>query len=747
MVGSDIDGYTTRFRELARTGSCNTLVQTRGRAAVIAQPRDDLKKLLMEEYCNGDEVQKLESEFWNHKVVGLDIDGATNERPRPTCFECGDPNHFRRNCPRMNQASTLGGNLPNPVLAIDGNTNQGNNKNQARGKAFALGVAEALQDLNVMIGTFSLNDHFATILFDSGDDYSFISTNFYPLINMKPSVISPNYGIKIAIGLKVKTNKIVRGCRLELEGHTFIIDLIPFGHGSFDVIVGMDWLSKLRAKIVCFEKIIQIPLSNGDILEVHRERPSSSPWGVFVLLVKKKDGSFHMCIDYRELNKITIKNCYPLPRIDDVFNQLQGSRHVFNSEGIHVDPSKIEAVKNWKPPKTPTEIHSFLRLAGYYRLFIVNFLKIAKPLTLLNQKNKKFEWGDELEIAFLTLKDMLCDAPILALPEGTDNFVVYCDASYQGFGCVLMQRNKVITYASGHLKIHEKNYTTHDLELGAVVFAFKTYRHYLYGTKSVVYTDHKSLQRIFDQKELNMHQRRWIELFSDYDCEICYHLGGNTPAETLKGLDKQFERKEYGRLDLVERIWVLVYGNLRNFIVNETHATRYSVHPGADKMYNDLRGFGMNKDITMYKALGTRLDLSIAYHPKTDGQSERTIQTLKDMLRACAIDFGGNWDTHLPKCQTPIALAESYADNQQKPLEFSVGDKVLLKVSPRKGVKYLADVNLHVPLEEFKMDNKLHFVEEPVEIIDREVKKLKKSRIPIVKVHWNSRRGPKFTWE
>nr|GEU88000.1 hypothetical protein [Tanacetum cinerariifolium] len=270
--------------------------------------KDDFKKLLMEEYCPDDEVQKLESEFWNHKMVVSDIDGnqgrdgrnkrqrtgrnfaltaseqgqgqrqyagqhpkATNERPRPTCFECGYPNHFRRNCPRMNRATTSGENRPNLMLAIEGNTNQGNNRNQARGKAFALGVVEALQDPHVVTGTFSLNDHFTTVLFDFCADYSFISTNFLPLIDMKPNVISLGYEIKIASGLKVETIKFIRGCRLELEGYTFIIDLIPFGHGNFDVIVGMDWLSKLRAKIVCFEKIVQIPLSNGDILEVHRE--------------------------------------------------------------------------------------------------------------------------------------------------------------------------------------------------------------------------------------------------------------------------------------------------------------------------------------------------------------------------------------------------------------------------------------------------------------------------------------------
>nr|GFB25849.1 putative reverse transcriptase domain-containing protein [Tanacetum cinerariifolium] len=192
--------------------------------------------------------------------------------------------------------------------------------------------------------------------------------------------------------------------------------------------------------------------------------------------------------------------------------------HVVNSEGIHVDSNKIKAVKNWKPPKTPTEIRSFLGLAGYYRRFIVSFSKIAKPLTPLTQKNKKFKWGDEHENAFQTLKDMLCDAPIL--------------------------RNKVIAYASRQLKIHEKNYTTHDLELGAVVFAFKMWRHYLYGTKIVIYTDHKSLQHIVDQKELNMRQRRWIEIFSDYDCEIRYHPGkANVVAGALSRKERAKPRR------------------------------------------------------------------------------------------------------------------------------------------------------------------------------------------------------------
>ncbi|GJY56986.1 putative nucleotidyltransferase, ribonuclease H [Tanacetum coccineum] len=414
-----------------------------------------------------------------------------------------------------------------------------------------------------------------------------------------------------------------------------------------------------------------------ELLEKGFIRPSSSPWGAPVLFVKKKDGSFRMCIDYRELNKLTIKNRYPLPRIDDLFDQLQGSSvyskidlrsgyhqlrireedipitafrtryghyefqvmpfgltnapavfmdlmnrvckpyldkfvivfiddiliysknkeehgehlktilnllrseklyakfskcdfwldsvqflgHVIDSSGVHVDPAKIEAIKNWAAPTTPTEVRQFLGLAGYYRRFIKEFSLISKPLTKLTQKNKPYVWGDDEEEAFQTLKLKLCSAPILSLPEGSEDFVVYCDASLKGFGAVLMQREKVIAYASRQLRKNEENYTTHDLELGAVVFALRLWRHYLYGTKCTVYTDHKSLQYILDQKELNMRQRRWIELLSDYDCVIRYHPGkANVVADALSRKDKEPIR--------VRALVVTVHNNLPGQIRN-----------------------------------------------------------------------------------------------------------------------------------------------------------------------------------
>ncbi|GKB05860.1 putative reverse transcriptase domain-containing protein [Tanacetum coccineum] len=321
--------------------------------------------------------------------------------------------------------------------------------------------------------------------------------------------------------------------------------------------------------------------------------------------------------------------------------KVQFLGHVIDSEGIHVDPAKIESIKDWASPKSPTEIRQFLGLAGYYRRFIEGFSKIAKPMTKLTQKKVKFVWGDKQEAAFQLLKQKLCSAPILALPEGSEDFIAYCDASKKGLGAVLMQREKVIAYASRQLKIHEKNYTTHDLELGAVVFALKIWRHYLYGTKCTVFTDHKSLQHILNQKELNMRQRRWLELLSDYDCEIRYHPGkANVVADALSrkerdqplrteaqkpkniknedvggmllenAKDPEKVRKEKlepradGTLCFNGRSWLPCYGDLRTMIMHESHKSKYSIHPGFDKMYQDMKKLywwpNMKADIATY---------------------------------------------------------------------------------------------------------------------------------------------------
>ncbi|GJU09354.1 putative reverse transcriptase domain-containing protein, partial [Tanacetum coccineum] len=233
-------------------------------------------------------------------------------------------------------------------------------------------------------------------------------------------------------------------------------------------------------------------------------------------------------------------------------------------------------------------------------------------------------WGDNQKEAFCILKEKQCNAPVSALPDGPNDFVVYCDASNQGFGCVIMQRGKVI-YASRQLKIHEKNYTTHDLELGAVVVALKTWRHYLYGMKSVIYIDHKSLHYLFEHKELNMRQRRWIELLSDYECEIKYHPGKvNVVADALSrkerlkprrvcamsmtiqsGLKAKILKAQCEASKDIKALseWLRV-GGIRKLILDEAHTSKYSVHPGADKMYYDLRDLywwpGMRRNIAEY---------------------------------------------------------------------------------------------------------------------------------------------------
>ncbi|KAL0549406.1 hypothetical protein IC582_013888 [Cucumis melo] len=885
-------------------------------------------------------------------------------------------------------------------------------------------------------------------------------------------------------------------------------------------------------------------------------RPSVSPWGAPVLFVKKKDGSMRLCIDYRELNKVTVKNRYPLPRIDDLFDQLQGATvfskidlrsgyhqlriknedvpktafrsryghyefivmsfgltnapavfmdlmnrvfrefldtfvivfiddiliyskteaeheehlrmvlqtlrdnklyakfskcefwlkqvsflgHVVSKDGVSVDPAKIEAVTGWTRPSTVSEVRSFLGLAGYYRRFVENFSRIATPLTQLTRKGAPFVWSKACEDSFQTLKQKLVTAPVLTVPDGSGSFVIYSDASKKGLGCVLMQQGKVVAYASRQLKSHEQNYPTHDLELAAVVFALKIWRHYLYGEKIQIFTDHKSLKYFFTQKEFNMRQRRWLELVKDYDCEILYHPGkANVVADALSRkvshsaalitrqapLHRDLERAEIavsvgavtmqlaqltvqptlrqriidaqsndpylvekrglaeagqtaefslssdGGLLFERRLCVPSDSAVKTELLSEAHSSPFSMHPGSTKMYQDLkrvywwrnmkrevaefvskclvcqqvkaprqkpagllqplsipewkwenvsmdfitglprtlRGFTViwvvvdrltksahfvpgkstytaSKWAQLYMseivrlhgvpvsivsdrdarftskfwkglqtAMGTRLDFSTAFHPQTDGQTERLNQVLEDMLRACALEFPGSWDSHLHLmefaynnsyqatigmapfealygkcCRSPVCWDEvgeqrwmgpelvqstneaiqkirsrmhtaqsrqkSYADVRRKDLEFEIGDKVFLKVAPMKGVvrferrgklsprfvgpfeilerigpvayrlalppslstvhdvfhvsmlrKYVPDPSHVVDYEPLEIHENLSYVEQPVEVLAREVKTLRNKQIPLVKVLWRNHRVEEATWE
>ena len=388
---------------------------------------------------------------------------------------------------------------------------------------------------------------------------------------------------------------------------------------SIEVVQGTTPISRTPYRMAPTE-LKELKTQLQELLDKGFIRPSVSPWGAPVLFIQKKDGTLRMCIDYQKINKVTVKNKYLLPRIEDLFDQLRGASvfskidlqsgyyqlrvkevdvpkiafrtcyshyeflvmpfgltnapaafmdlmnrvfhpyldqfvvvfidnilvyskdaqehehhlrivlqtlrenqlfaiiskcdfwlkevsflgHIVSAEGIRVDPVKIEAIVNWKPPRNVTEVRSFLGLAGYYRRFVQGFSVIASSLTRLLRKGVKFEWDDKCQSSFERLKEILIEAPVLIQPTSGRDYTVYSDASRIGLGCILMQDGKVVAYASRQLKSHEKNYPTHDLELAAVVFALKIWRHYLYGEKCRIFTDHKSLKYLLTQKDLNL---------------------------------------------------------------------------------------------------------------------------------------------------------------------------------------------------------------------------------------------------
>ncbi|CAJ2638227.1 unnamed protein product [Trifolium pratense] len=367
--------------------------------------------------------------------------------------------------------------------------------------------------------------------------------------------------------------------------------------------------------------------------------------------------------------------------------------HIISSGGIAVDPAKVDAVSQWGTPESVSEIRSFLGLAGYYRRFIEGFSKLALPLTKLTRKDQAFVWDGICEKSFQELKRRLTTAPVLILPDAKESFVVYCDASKLGLGGVLMQGGNVVAYASRQLKVHERNYPTHDLELAAVVFALKVWRHYLYGSRFEVFSDHKSLKYLFDQKELNMRQRRWLEFLKDYDFELSYHPGkANVVADALSRKTLHMSSLMVKELELIEEFRDLSLvcevtstsvklGMLRltNPFLEDIKERQKSDKKLMEKMVLINEGTLVPKLAEIYveqivrlhgiptsiisdrdprftsrfweslqEALGTKLRLSSAYHPQTDGQSERTIQSLEDLLRACVLEQNVNWDSCLP---------------------------------------------------------------------------------------------------
>ncbi|GJT96503.1 putative reverse transcriptase domain-containing protein [Tanacetum coccineum] len=593
---------------------------------------------------------KVRHKLWYYKEKNVST--GANALPILTCYDYGEQGHIRNQCPRKVKQEEI---------------------REVYGRAYAIKVAE-LKGPNVVTGTFLLNNRYAFVLFDLGSDRSFVDTRFSSMLDIDPVKIGASYEVELADGRVVSINTILKGCTLNLVNHVFEIDLmlielvvrIPYGNKMLIVksdkgVSRLKVISCIKARkyvergfhlflahmtknkskekriedvpvIRDFPKVFpeelqglppsrkvefQIDLVPRDAPIVHapyrlapskmREfsvqlqellekgfiRPSSSPWGapdITSYALKRK--TFQLL--HLELDMVTFyiqSDCRLGLTMRSVFWMKKSIEVVF----MLILPR--EAIKSCVAPTTPTE------------------------------KNRKYEWGKEEEEAFHTLKQKLCSTPILALPQGTEDFVVYCDASLKGYGVVLMQREKVIAYASRQLKVYEENYTTHDLELEAVVFALRLWRHYLYGTNCMVFTDHKSLQYILNQKELNLRQRRWIELLSDYDYEIRYHPGkANVVADALSRKErapKEAMKKKYVRKFFLGRliktifefrpdgtrcfgnlVWLPRFCGLRDLVMHESYKSKYSIHPGSDKMYQDLKLLywwpNMKADITTY---------------------------------------------------------------------------------------------------------------------------------------------------
>ncbi|GJT52261.1 putative reverse transcriptase domain-containing protein [Tanacetum coccineum] len=653
------------------------------------------------------------------------------------CYECGSTDHVRSACPRLNRAQEPKGNHPNQVAANNKGQGRGNQGNQARGSAFMLAVEEARQDPNIMTGTFTLNDHFATTLFDSGADYSFVSTTFIPLIGLEPNDLGFRYEIEIASGQLVKIDKVIKGCKLEINGHVFDINLIPFGHGSFDMIIGERPEEKVRLlmsakasdnkqeEIVVVRYFLEVfpddlsglppirkiefrielipretPVAkspyrlapsemeelSGQLKELQDKgfiRPSSSPCGAPVLFVKKNDGSFRMCIDYRELNKLTVKNRYPLPRIDDLFDQLQGSQFFL----------KIDLRSRYHQLRVHEDDIPKIAFRTRYRHFeftVMPFGLTNAPAIFMDLMNRVYRsYLDKFVIVFID--------DILIYSKTQEEHVEHLRLVLE-----LLKKEKLYAkFSKCEFWLREVQFLGHVINGNGIhvdpskIEAVKNWKAPRTLTEVRSFLGLAGYYR--SQKELNMRQHRWIELFSDYDCEIRYHLGkANVVADALrywrlrrrlwmslqeirKDIDEEIEQRSDETLYYLDRIWVPLKGEVRTLIMDETHKSKYSVHPGADKMYYDLRVCywwpRMKKDIVEYVIpVAYRLDL-----PK---------------------ELNGVHDT------------------------FHVSN---LK-------KCLADPTLQVPLDEIRVDAKLKFVEEPVENLEREFKKLKRSRITIVKV-------------
>ncbi|GJU79092.1 putative reverse transcriptase domain-containing protein [Tanacetum coccineum] len=622
--------------------------------AAYAMTWKALKKMMTDKYCPRGKIKKLEIEMFPEEsdeiekyVGGLPdmIYGSVMASKPKTMQDAIDfvtelmdqknrtlaERHFKNNFPKLR------------------NKNQGNQdgNGNAVARAYDVGIAGTNPNYNVVMGTFLLNNRYALILFDTGADRSFKTEDKseekrledVPIVRYFPEVfpedlpgIPPTREVEFQIDIVPGAAPVAR---------------VPYRLALSEMKELSDQLQELSDKVFI--------------------RPSSLPWGAPVLFVKKKDGSFRMCIDYLELNKLTVKNRYPLPRIDDYLINFKGRVKQEHKEHLKLN---------------------------------LEFLKKEELIfedRQINDQEKKvvFDWGDKQEAVFQLLKEKLCSAPILALPEGAENFVVYCDASHKGLGAMLMQNEKVIAYALRQMKIHEKNYTTHDLELGAVVFALKLWRHYLYGKKWKANVVADALSRKERIKPLRV--RALVMTISlDLPKQILEAQTEARKPEYLKAEDvggmliensrepekprkEKLELRVDGTLCLNNRSWLPYFGDLRTLIMHESHKSKYYVKAEQQK----LSGLLVQPEIPQWKWENITMDF-VTKLPRTSSGHD----TIWCRSPVCWVEVGNAQLTGpelihettekivqiKQRIQAARDLQKSYADVRRKPLEFQVGD-------------------------------------------------------------------------